>query len=456
MYLGKLTSDFRIKAAKATDERLQYCQETLSAIKLIKMYKWEDFFCQKILQARKEEMKKIKLFYFARSIFTELGTFIITLTWYILITTYTGLGNQLTAEIAFFLRECLRALRSPMTISIPLGILRSSELVASIRRIDTLLTDKELTKTVQRENKHVKPFIQMTNLAIKVGDCEVLEDVNLKLGVGVNIISGKIGGGKTALLQTIVEGLGYSGLERVGTISYASEEPWLFPSSIKQNILFGQQYNEKRYREVLRVCALDTDLGTFKKGDETIVDDRGRNLSKGQQVRINLARAVYNDSDIYLLDDCLSSLDVYLQEYVFTECVKNFLDNKVVVLVSNNRRFFNRSDNVFVVVDGSVKSVTVAELPETTIDDLMTDDNNVKTDTLESEKAEISETTRLLDQKPYQNIYHEKAKQGKVELGVYKKYLNFAGGLFIMSWVLLLYIATQTGLGYSEKSVSRW
>jgi ATP-binding cassette subfamily C (CFTR/MRP) protein 4 len=101
-----------------------------------------------------------------------------------------------------------------------------------------------------------------------------------------------------------------------GYRTYASQKPWLFPSTIQQNILFGQKYDEQRYQQVLKI------LETLQDGDGTMVEDRDTNLSREQQPRINLARTVYNQSEIYLMDDPLAGLNAQVGDFVFKECIK--------------------------------------------------------------------------------------------------------------------------------------
>ena len=91
-----------------------------------------------------------------------------------------------------------------------------------------------------------------------------------------------------------------------GTLSYASQEPWIFSGTLRTNVLFGQPFDAERYWNVLKGCALHQDIQKFDYGDLTLVGERGVSLSGGQKARVNLARAIYRNADIYLLDDPLS------------------------------------------------------------------------------------------------------------------------------------------------------
>lgn len=141
-----------------------------------------------------------------------------------------------------------------------------------------------------------------------------------------------------------------------GTISYASQEPWVFAATIRQNIIFGQEYDKKRYNEVVKVCALQRDFEQFHNGDLTLVGERGASLSGGQKARINLARAVYRDADIYLLDDPLSAVDIHVGKHLFEECINGYLANKTRILVTHQVYHLKKADHI--VIMSNVSTLT--------------------------------------------------------------------------------------------------
>jgi ATP-binding cassette subfamily C (CFTR/MRP) protein 4 len=426
------------------------------------MYTWERFFGEKISKARREEMTKIKQIYFTKATSLVIGGLVINVALYIIVMTYTYLGHNFTAEVAFFLLGCLHTLRSSVTTSIPIGIAQTAEMVASVRRIDKVLTAEEQLDFI-RDTNTSDPVIKLVGLSVKIKNTEILHNINLTINSGLNFVTGRLGGGKSSLLKTILEEYPISDgkLTIRGSISYASEEPWLFPSSIKQNILFGKDFHGERYQKVLNICALEQDINTFENGDETIVDDRGMNLSKGQQARISLARAVYADSDIYLLDNCLSSLDTHVQEIVFTECIKTFLKDKIVFVISHNERLIKEADNIIVMENGTIKScLKPSDIPDDQIEELVREEDKFEIDDIfdnvELDEEEKREDSKLIETKPYQNIYHEKKKEGKVALHVYKQYFRFGGPIPFFILIVVLFVGAQVGTSISDKLVSNW
>ena len=102
-----------------------------------------------------------------------------------------------------------------------------------------------------------------------------------------------------------------------GKLGYAAQDPWIFNGTVRQNILFGNEYNDQRYNSTIRLCNMEQDIASFQGGSNEIVGDRGTTLSGGQKVRLNLAIAIYRDSDIYLLDDPLSAVDASVGKDLF-------------------------------------------------------------------------------------------------------------------------------------------
>ncbi|KAI7727040.1 hypothetical protein M8C21_007872 [Ambrosia artemisiifolia] len=140
-----------------------------------------------------------------------------------------------------------------------------------------------------------------------------------------------------------------------GSIAYVSQTSWIQSGTIQDNILYGKPMDKTKYEKAIKACALDKDIEAFSHGDLTEIGQRGLNLSGGQKQRVQLARAVYNDADIYLLDDPFSAVDAHTAATLFNDCVMNCLEGKTVILVTHQVEFLSSVDNILVMQDGQIK-----------------------------------------------------------------------------------------------------
>lgn len=197
----------------------------------------------------------------------------------------------------------------------------------------------------------------------------------------------------------------------------------------------------------------------MEKGDKTVVADRGLNLSKGQQARVNLARAVYRESDIYLIDDALTALDSSVQQQIFKDCVKVFLKDKLVVLVTHNAQHIEEADKLVILDDGQVKFEGAQKEVTKQILEAMGEEL-VATKPLEKHIVEekTNEKTKLLPPNlPRKRaIYYEKKKQGKVELSVYTTYLKSGGGILLILLIAATHFASTFTDSTSQKMLTKW
>lgn len=211
------------------------------------------------------------------------------------------------------------------------------------------------------------PVINLQNLSGQwTSRVKVLKNISLQIHpMSLTAVVGQVGSGKTSLLHAILGELPHVSGESLarGRVSYASQEAWIFASTVRQNILFGKPLDEARYARVIDVCQLRRDLDIFPYGDATIVGEKGINLSGGQCARLNLARAIYRDTDIYLLDDPLSAVDAAVGRKIFRDCIKTHLKDKTVVLVTHQFQYLEEVDRVLVLKDGTIEADgTLAEL----------------------------------------------------------------------------------------------
>jgi len=133
-----------------------------------------------------------------------------------------------------------------------------------------------------------------------------------------------------------------------GEIAYASQEPWIFSGTVRQNILCGMELDVVRYSQVIQASALEFDLSKIPRGDETQVGEKGISLSGGQKARISLARCLYVEADIYLLDDPLSAVDAHVGSHIFNNAINGFLRGKIRILVTHQLQYLQNVDQILV------------------------------------------------------------------------------------------------------------
>ncbi|XP_044777988.1 ATP-binding cassette sub-family C member 12 [Neomonachus schauinslandi] len=248
-----------------------------------------------------------------------------------------------------------------------------NEFLTSIKLIKMYAWEKSFTNTIQdirkRERKLLEKagFVQSGNSALApiastiaivlTFTCHILLRRGLTAPVGKVLgICGNVGSGKSSLIAALLGQMQLQqGIVAVnGTVAYVSQQAWIFHGNVRENILFGEKYDHQRYQHTVRVCALQEDLSSLPYGDLTEIGERGLNLSGGQRQRISLARAVYSNHEIYLLDDPLSAVDAHVGKHVFEECIKKTLRGKTIVLVTHQLQFLESCDEVILLEDGEI------------------------------------------------------------------------------------------------------
>ncbi|CAN0009138.1 unnamed protein product, partial [Ectocarpus sp. 4 AP-2014] len=308
-------------------------------------------------------------------------------------------------------------------------------------------------------------------------DSMTLSDVTLEVKPGELVcVYGPTGCGKSSLLLSLlgevrrVEGT----VEINGTVAYAAQRAWIQNATLRDNVLFGSPYDPERYARVLSACALTADLDLLEAGDQTEIGEKGINLSGGQQQRVSLARAVYAQADVYLLDDVLSAVDAHVGEHIFKHCVRGMLRDKAVVLVTHQvpmtARYANRV--ALMSVDGRMVEVgNPRELMEDESSRLSALINKVggggrlkrqpsvemETSSAKVEAGVNSKEKAEKEREKNQLVKEESRQRGSPEFGIYVAYCKAAGGIFLFVIPYLCFHVSYNILQFGQNLLlSRW
>ncbi|XP_004519652.1 multidrug resistance-associated protein 4 [Ceratitis capitata] len=382
---SKLASKLRMKIAERTDARVGIMNELVQGIQVIKMYAWEKPFQAVVGEARRREVKQIRYasylrgFYLSTMVFTERSTLYITIAAAVL------MGNQISADIVFSAASYYNILQLVAAIWYPLAVSFGAEALVSLKRVESFLLQeghnekaRGLTHKKANNNGDTNAIVlkQVNANWDLTKPQHTLQDISLKIKRGqLCAVIGPVGAGKSSLLQLLLAELPITDGEVVmhGELSYAAQEPWLFTGTVRNNILFGEPYDRKRYHEVTKCCALSTDFQQLSNGDKTIVGERGASLSGGQRARISLARAVYKPASIYLLDDPLSAVDAHVGRHLFDEVIgphgRLATEKATRVLITHQVHFLTEADWIVIVENGRIsRQGTYEELSNSDLD----------------------------------------------------------------------------------------
>ncbi|XP_077490104.1 multidrug resistance protein mrp-7-like [Amblyomma americanum] len=351
------------------DERLKKMADTLSCIRLVKFYAWEDAVFREVSQSRGREGFFIFLANLLDGFIDSVQNSSSSIMTIILFGTFTAVNQPMTLTAArSFSALYMLSIMDIVAVNMA-TVIRSRSIVSQgLRRMAKTLTAEEdtIAKAGNEENIVDRGAVVMKNCSYAwtgeekgnrptpQGQQIALRDVTFDVTPGSLVgVVGLVGGGKSALLSAILgESRRIDGTAHVGgKLAYLPQTACIFNMSIRDNVLFGKAMDRILYSHVLEACELSRDLELLPAGDLTEVGEKGETLSGGQKQRVALARAVYSDSDVYLMDDTLSALDVHVASKVFSRVIgrKGLLKHKTRIVVCNQGVFLKHVDKLLLV-----------------------------------------------------------------------------------------------------------
>lgn len=415
---------YRAKANAFTDRRVDYIKEVLNNLKIIKFYSWEPPYHDGITEVRRKEMKIIYSMQVLRNIVTAFAMSLTLFASMVCFLVLYAVKSKSRDPAAIFSSVSLFNVLTQQVIMLPMALNSGVDAYIGITRVGAFMDAGEIdhkdTK-IEAEGDNLNHMIE-ANDAIRVqnghfewetfeqdneeedkkkdkageaskedstqekikgddksegktsdDDSSTLEEksfvglkkINLTVKKGeFVVITGLIGSGKSSLLSALAGFMKKSeGTLAVNGSLLLCGYPWVQNATVKENILFGNEFNEERYKDVVYSCSLESDLDILPAGDRTEIGERGITLSGGQKARINLARAVYANKDIILMDDVLSAVDARVGKHIMENCFSRMLGDKTRILATHQLSLIGNADRVvFLNGDGSIEIGTFEEL----------------------------------------------------------------------------------------------
>ncbi|KAI8915587.1 P-loop containing nucleoside triphosphate hydrolase protein [Gorgonomyces haynaldii] len=444
------------------DARIQKTNEALHGIKIIKYMAWEPQFIQKISDAREKELQSRLQVLFANillGVIAWASSILVTFTAFFFYTVVAG--YQLDAATAFtsisllstvshYLTQAGEMISDFMNVQVTLG--RINDFLSEEELVKYLLPKRDITmigfqnadftyhSSKETRDDETAPLIQDHVFS--------LQDLNIEFPIGkLTVIIGPTGSGKSSLLGALLgemkalKGDYYLPEEhlqliegRKSDVAYVPQTAWLMNDTIRENILFGEPFDQERYNQVIIGCALKRDLETLG-GDLTEIGEKGVTLSGGQKQRVSLARAAYSRAPIVLLDDPLSAVDAPTGRHLLNHCILTLFKGRTVLLVTHAVSLVVPQADFCVVMENG--RVQASGTP-----------NEITKEELYKETFEPHEETFDMSVMGKNLVEKEARAEGAVKFATYKVYLMACGGFLFMATVVLMF-CVQVGTDYA-------
>ena len=491
---------------KITDQRVSLTQEILQAVRFVKYFGWESSFLERIGQIRRREIRAIQLLLTIRNAINAVSMSLPIFASMLSFITYSLSNHDLVAAPIFSSLALFNSLRMPLNL-LPLVIGQVVDAWSSIGRIqdfliaeeqnDDFIWDMEGKHAVSMENADFtwertvtqdpekkasqkaskKQIMEVkdaekaaakgtSTVDVKRGDdssstltqVEPFKLHDLDLSVGRNeliAVIGGVGSGKSSILAALAGDMRRtSGSVIMGaTRAFCPQYAWIQNTSVRENILFGKPYERKWYDAVIDACALRPDLEMLPNGDMTEIGERGITVSGGQKQRLNIARAIYFNSNIVLMDDPLSAVDAHVGRHIFDNAICGLLKDKCRILATHQLHVLSRCDRIVWMQEGHIETVnTFANLmsdneafqklmASTAQEDQVKKVELAKEDDPEDGKQEAKK--RKANKRGAALMQQEERAVKSVSWNVYIAYVRASGSILFAPLVFFLLVLSQ-------------
>ncbi|XP_063235809.1 multidrug resistance-associated protein 1-like isoform X7 [Bacillus rossius redtenbacheri] len=361
-YIANKSKTLQIRQMKNKDERVKLMNEVLSGIKVLKLYAWEPSFEEQVLRIRGKEMKVLKQAAYLNAGTSFIWTCAPFLVCAVTFTVFVAVdeNNILDAQTAFVSLSLFNILRFAFVL-MPVVTVNLIEAGVSVKRMNAFINTEDLdSQSVAHESTEKQPIV-VENGSFAWGKEEppVLRNISLAVSQGSLVaVVGTVGSGKSSLVSALLGEMDKltGRVNTKGSVAYVQQQAWIQNASLRDNITFGRPLDQTLYSRVVEACALKPDLEMLPAGDQTEIGEKGINLSGGQKQRVSLARAVYSNADLYLMDDPLSAVDSHVGKHIFENVIgpAGMLCKKTRILVTHGITFLPEVDLIVVLKDGEV------------------------------------------------------------------------------------------------------